>query len=145
MIRDGPCSSREHVFDEVSATNASPSIAQIISLTVYKKRRTRNASEDESKSTIRHNREQETPLPVYIWLKNHAETRNRSLIDTMSKMGRSISYDRVISFSTDAANSVCSLFEKCGVVCLPKLRKNLFTTSALDSIDHRPSATTTKD
>ena len=60
-------------------------------------------------------------------------------------MGLSISYDRVMSISTDAANSVCSRFEKDGVVCPPKLRKNLFTTGALDNIDHNPSATTAKD
>ena len=31
------------------------------------------------------------------------------------------------------------------MVCPPKLHKNLFTTGALDNIDHNPSATTTKD
>ena len=63
----------------------------------------------------------------------------------MSKMGLSISYDRVMSISTDAANSVCSRFEQDGVVCPPKLREDLFTTGALDNIDHNPSATTAKD
>ncbi|KAJ7384068.1 hypothetical protein OS493_024082 [Desmophyllum pertusum] len=60
-------------------------------------------------------------------------------------MGLSVSYERVMSISTDAANSVCSRFEQDGVVCPPKLRGNLFTTGALDNIDHNPSATTAKD
>ena len=59
------------------------------------------------------------------------------MIDTMSKMGLSISYDRVMSISTDAANSVCSRFEQDGVVCPPKLHEDLFTTGALDNIDHK--------
>ena len=63
----------------------------------------------------------------------------------MSKMGLSISYDRVMFISTDAANSVCSRFEQDGVVCPPKLREDLFTTGALDNIDHNPSATTAKE
>ena len=40
--------------------------------------------------------------------------------------GISISYDRVL---VD------------GVVCPPILRKGLFTTSAMDNIDHNPTAT----
>lgn len=63
----------------------------------------------------------------------------------MSKMRLFISYDRVMSISTDAANSVCSHFEKDSVMCPPKLRKDLFTTGALDNIDHNPRATTAKD
>lgn len=78
---------------------------------------------------MRHNRDRETPLPTYIGLKIYAETRSRSLIDAMSKMGLFISYDRMMSISTDAANSVCSRFEK----------------DAVDNVDNNPSATTAKD
>ena len=144
MILDGPCSSKTDSFDEVSATTASLSISQIISFNCVKKR-TINITEEKPKPAVRHNRDRETPLPTFIGLKIYAETRSRSLIDAMSKMGLSISYDRVMSISTDAANSVCSRFEQDGVVCPPKLREDLFTTGALDNIDHNPSATTAKD
>ena len=143
MILDGPCSSKSDVFDEVSANTASLSISQLISFNCVK-RRTPSTTDDDSKPAVRRNRERETPLPIYAELKIHAETRNRGLIDTMNKMGLSISYDRVMSISTDAANSVCSRFEQDGVVCPPKLCKSLFTTGALDNIDHNPSATTAK-
>ncbi|KAK3734698.1 hypothetical protein QZH41_002108 [Actinostola sp. cb2023] len=63
----------------------------------------------------------------------------------MFRMGLSISYDRVMSISTDVANSVCDRFDQEGVVCPPGLRGTLFTTGALDNIDHNPSATTAKD
>ena len=144
MILDGPCSSKTDSFDEVSATTASLSISQIISFNCVKKR-TINTTEEKPKPAVRHNRDRETPLPTFIGLKIYAETRSRSLIDATSKIGLSISYDRVMFISTDAANSVCSRFEQDGVVCPPKLREGLFTTGALDNIDHNPSTTTAKD
>lgn len=124
MILDGPCSNSENSFDEVSAMTASLLIAQLISFNCVKRRK-RNATEDESKPTMRHNREREILLPVYIGLKIHVKMRNRSLIDKMSKMRLSISYVCVMSVSMDAANSVCSCFEQDGVVCPPKLCNNL--------------------
>jgi hypothetical protein len=31
-----------------------------------------------------------------------------------------------------------------GVACLPKLRQGVFTTAAVDNVDHNPSSTTSK-
>ena len=78
-------------------------------------------------------------------LKIHGATRGRSLIDAMFSMGLCISYDRLLALSTDIANSVCSQFENDGVVCPPKLRGGLFTTAAVDNIDHNPSSTSAHD
>ena len=39
-------------------------------------------------------------------------------------------------------NKVRARYESEGVVCPPKLKKNLFTTAAVDNIDHNPSSTT---
>ena len=93
MILDDPCSSKTDSFDEVTATTASLSISQVISFNCVKKR-TINTTEEKPKPAVRHNRDRETPLPTFIGLKIYAETRSRSLIDAMSKMGLSISYDR---------------------------------------------------
>lgn len=125
MILDGPCSRKADSVDDVSTTSASLSISQIISFNCVKKRTT-NTTEDEPKAAMRHNRERETPLPLYIGLKIHAETRNKRLIETMCKMGLSVSYDRVMTISTDAANSVCSRFEQDGVVSSKALRKSFY-------------------
>ena len=60
----------------------------------------------------------------------------------MHRLGLSISYDRVLQLSTDLANTVCQQYEDDDIVCPPGLRKNVFTTSAVDNIDHNPSSTT---
>ena len=125
MIIDGPCCKKEDCFDDVSTTTASLSISQLISFHCVKRRSTRN--KDELKPVIRHNRERETPLPLYVGLKIRVETKNKGLIETMCKMGLSISYDRVMSIPRDAANSVCSHFEQDCVVYPPKAtQKSLY-------------------
>lgn len=63
----------------------------------------------------------------------------------MCRMGLSAFYDPVMSISADAANSVCYRFKQAGVVCPPKLRKQVFTTGDIDNIDDNPSAMTAKD
>ena len=39
-------------------------------------------------------------------------------------------------------NSVCAHFESEGVICPPKLLKGVFTTVAVENIDHNPSSVT---
>ena len=90
----------------------------------------------------RHNRERETPLVIYLALKCHALTRSRSLVDTMFNLGICISYDRLLQLGADMANGVLARFEIENVVCPPKLRTNVFTTCAVDNIDHNPSSST---
>ena len=93
-------------------------------------------------SAYYHSRDREPPLPIYLGLMTHAETRKRTLVDKLYSLGLSISYYRVLELSTDLGNSVCSRFESEGVVCPPKLNKGVFTTAAMDNIDHNPSSTT---
>ena len=56
----------------------------------------------------------------------------------------SVSYDRVLAISTAMGNTVSARFEEEHVVCPPKLCFSLFTTSAVDNIDHNPSLTMAK-
>ena len=56
-----------------------------------------------------------------------------------------ISYDRVLQISTDLANIVCRLYEEEGVVYPPNLKKCVFTTAAVDNLDHNLSSTTASD
>ena len=53
-----------------------------------------------------------------------------------------ISYDRVLEISTQLGDSVVSTYLEKGVVCPAVLQKGIFTTSAVDNIDHNPSTTT---
>jgi hypothetical protein len=72
----------------------------------------------------------------------YAKTRKRQLIDALFQHGICISNDRVLEISTQLGESVLSQFMEDGVVCPAILQKGLFTTSAVDNIDHNPSATT---
>ena len=66
------------------------------------------ASTNHVSSTNWHNRDRETPAPIYLALKIHGETtRKKGLVDTLHNMGLCISYDRVLGISTDIANKVC--------------------------------------
>ena len=63
----------------------------------------------------------------------------------MTNLGLSVSYDRVLNLSTEMGNKVCDLYQSQQLVCPPQLRSNVFTTAAVDNIDHNPSSTTAKD
>ncbi len=66
-------------------------------------------------------------------------------MDKLYHLGFSISYDRVLRLSAEMGNSVCQRFHMEQVVCPPILQGGVFTTAAVDNIDHNPSATTAKD
>jgi hypothetical protein len=122
-----------------NATQAGLSIAQLLQYNSYSRRR---KGPHQHK---RHSRKRETPLPIYLGLSVHAKTRSRELVDNLYDLGLSVSYDRVMSISTDLGNGVCRRFEEEKLVCPTNLRKRLFTTAAIDSIDHNPSSTTASD
>ena len=67
--------------------------------------------------------------------------RARALIDKFFHLGLSISCDRVLRLSAEMGNSVCQRFHMEKVVCPPTLRGEVFTTAAVDNLDHNPSAT----
>lgn len=53
-------------------------------------------------------------------------------------------YDRVLKISTDLSTKICKYYDRLNTVCLPQLKKGVFTTSAVDNINHQTSATTAK-
>ena len=92
-----------------------------------------------------HVRNRECPLPIYAALKIHGATREKSLINTFYKLGMCISYDRLLSISTDITNSVIDRYDRDGIVWPSKLRDGIFTTEAIDNIDHNPTSTCSHD
>ena len=60
----------------------------------------------------------------------------------MHESGCSISYERVLEICDAVGESVVSRYIANGVVCPLKMKGGVFTTSAVDNIDHNPSATT---
>lgn len=119
--------------DEVS--QAALSTAQLLQ---YNSHRT-------AKSGKYHHKTREPPLPVYVGVTVHSRTRKRDLIDTLFELGLSISYRRVMEISTSLGNRVCEQYIRDQTVCPPNLREALFTTAAVDNIDHNLSSTTATD
>ena len=110
-------------------------IAQLLQFNCYSKYR-------EGSKSQRHVKDRETPFAVYVGMKVFAKTRKRQLIDKLHENGISISYDRVLEISGQLGETVVKQYVEDDVVCPPNLRKGLFTTSAVDNIDHNPTATT---
>lgn len=132
MIHSGP-SIKSQGVDGLS--QATLSVAQLLQYNSFVRQRPEITG-------VHHNKARETPLPVYIGLTIHARTRKRDVIDTMFDLGLSISYDRVLDISTAMGNRVCEQYHRDAAVCPPNLRQGLFTTAAVDNIDHNPSSTT---
>jgi hypothetical protein len=101
--------------------------------------------EHQPTSTTRHSQERETPLPIYLGVMVHTKTRKRELVDNLYELGLSISYDRVLNISTELGSKVCHQYWMENAVCPPKLKSGLFTTAAVDNIDHNPSSTSAHD
>lgn len=89
MVLEGP--SIKDQLRECS-TPAALSIAQILKYNSIKQMH----KEVNATLSVRHNPTQETPLPIYIGLMLHAQTRKRDLVDKLFNVALSISYDRVL-------------------------------------------------
>ena len=95
----------------------------------------------EAAGSTHHVRFRECPLPIYIALKIHRATQDRSLIDTFYNLGLCILCDRFLTVSTEITNSVSKDIngkEFCAL--LNKLNNGLFAMAAVDNIDHNTSA-----
>ena len=114
---------------EKARRQATLSMAQLLQYNSYTKRRTGSTG-------THHNKNRETPMPLYLGMMIHAHTLKRELVDTLFQLGLSVSYDRVMDISMDMATAAASQYQSDGVVCLLILRNGLFTTAAVDNIDH---------
>ena len=135
MILNGPT-----IQEQSSHSTPTLTISQLLMFNSYARRR-----QSTSIRSITHGHNRETPLPVYLGMLIHTKTRKRDLVDTLFHFGLSVSYDRVLSISTDLGNNICRFFQQEGAVCPPELKSGLFTTAAVDNIDHNPSSTSAQD
>ncbi|CAE1303156.1 unnamed protein product [Acanthosepion pharaonis] len=110
-------------------------IAQLLQFNCYSKRR-------EGLTIQIHSKDRVTPFAVYVGLEVCAKTRKRELINKFHEHGLNISYDRVLEISGKLGETVIKQYVEEDVVFPPVLRKGLFTTAAVDNIDHNPTATT---
>ena len=82
---------------------------------------------------------------LYVSLMLHSETRKRDLVDKLFSLGLCVSYDRIRQISAGLANRISENFDIQFGSCPPSLHANVFTTAAMDNIDHNPSSTTARD
>ena len=123
--------------NELEIFKPTLSIAQLIQF---------NSAQKRTNSTShRYSSEKETPLSIYIAFLVHSETRSRVLTDKLHDHGLCISYHRMLSLSTSIGNTVCSQCERDNIVSPSILRLHLFTTHAVDNVDHNPSSRSAKD
>ena len=100
MITQGPSIKSYNSAKRQSALT----IAQLLQFNSSKRQ------QDDISGMTRHNKDMETPLPLYLGMAIHAKTRKRELIDTLFSLGLSVSYDRVLEVSTDLSNKACAQF-----------------------------------
>ena len=137
MILEGS-SIKDQMEEETSP--AALTIAQLLKFNTVKHKQAQGTA-----AFVRHRTAQETPVPLYIGLMLHAHTRKRELVDKMAHLGLSVSYDRVFQLSTQMGNHICQQFHREQVVCPPQLCSHVFTTAAVDNIDHNLTSTTARD
>ena len=82
----------------------------------------------------RHSKDRETPFAVYMGLYVFATIRKRQIIEMLHENGLSISYYRVLEISAQLGEAVVAQYVEDGVICPSVLRKQLFTTAAVDNI-----------
>ena len=127
MILSGP-SLRE------KDSQTSVSISQLLLFNSRKK--------DKEAKYISHSKEREPPLPVYLGLLIHSQTRSKKLIQKLFQLGFSISYFRVREIEQRLASSLCEQYAKDQAVIPALLKADSFTLAAVDNIDHNLSSTT---
>ena len=83
-----------------------------------------------SSSKSRHSLDREPPLPLYIGMMIHTETRSKKTVTELHDMGLSVSYDRILQLEDKLATAVCEDFRDKGVVVPAQLRCGVFTAGA---------------
>ena len=85
--------------------------------------------------SLRHNLDRETVLPLYIGLLVHNNTRKRDLIDTLFSKGLSVSYERVLQFTTALANREIQRYEYEKVICPSPLTNKIYFCTFPDHLN----------
>ena len=105
MLLNGP-----NTKDQDSAdSQACLTLSQMILFNC--KKRSTTASES------RHSLDLEPPLPLYIGINVHTQTRSKALVTQLCQLGLSVSYDRILQIENQLATAVCRFTEEIGLVC----------------------------
>ena len=116
------------------AAKTDLAMAQLLQYNCY-------AAYREGISNYRHLRDRETSFPVFMGMYVYYKTRKKGLVNMLHDHGLSIPNKRVLEISAQLGGAAVERFIEQGAVCLSTLRKGIFTTAAMDNIDHNPSST----
>ena len=117
------------------ASKSDLAMAQLLQYNCY-------ARYKEGAATHKQSKARETSFPLYMGMSVFAKTRKKQLVEMLHDHDISISYDRVLEDSAQLRDAAVAKYVEDGVVCPPDLRRGLFTTAAMDNIDHNSTATT---
>ena len=88
-------------------------------------------------------RKSEVPIARYLTLKVYSTIRSRELITTLAKNGITLSYHRLLEFTSELSSVMTELFSRSGDRVLPsKLRTGVFTVFIDDNLDQSSSSST---
>ena len=138
MILDG--ANITHQTQLVNKTTTKPALAIFRYFNSVKQARNADSSNLE-----RHSRSQETHYHSSchsIIMQSREE--KVCMVDTLFNMRLCVSYDKLLRMTSYIDKGVCQRFRVEDVVCPRKLRHGLFTTGAVDNIDHILSSATAK-
>eukprot|EP00795_Rhopilema_esculentum_P002488 gene2488-18151_t len=71
-----------------------------------------------------------------------SKTRTKGLVVHLAKHGISVPNNRVQNFELAVTKQLCKIYRENGVVCPPSIQNGMFTSAAIDNIDHNPSSST---
>ena len=97
-----------------------------------------------SLTSQRHPLSNKPPLPITVGLMVYMKTRNKSIVDQLAYKRLIVNYQRVKNIQKVICKRLCNLYDQDGIVCPPGLQSGIFTTSAIDNIDHNQSSNTAK-
>ena len=123
---------------EIQDSEESQACLAIAQLILFNMKKEKKSSTNEN----RHCQDREPPLPLYLGMSIHAQTRSRKIVNQLYQLGLRVSYHRIDDIMNDLETPVCDHFKSVGVVCPLTLHKGLFTVATIDNIDHNPSSTT---
>ena len=96
-------------------------------------------------ANIHHNKDRETPFPLYLGLKLHGEGRQKKQISNANAFGMSVSYKRVMEIKRSMAQAVVKQFVNDGVVLPTNIHKDVFVTFDVDNLDSKNQSNFSQD
>ena len=104
MIMRGPTIKRASAESQACLT-----VSQLLVFNTISQFPDKSGNATDTTHHTHHVRNRESPLPIYAPLKIYGPTREKSLIDTFYKLGMCISYNRLLTISTNITSLLADM------------------------------------